>query len=72
MKRIHVNIRNVAFHLDKELTQVEIAEQAHVSRQTVNRLWRGKGIQDVHFPTLEAIAEVLECSPLDFLSVTEE
>ena len=56
----------------KDISQTAIADQTGLSRQTINRLWRGKGVKAIDFSTLEKIAEVLECSPLDFLYVTED
>jgi len=55
----------------KDLNQRQVAELSGLSRQTVNRFWRGKGVKAIDFLTLEKLAEVLDCSPLDFLYVTE-
>ncbi len=68
--KIKVSIRIPAQR--KDISQTKIAELTGLSRATINRLWRGHGVNSVEFSTLEKIAEVLECSPLDFLSVTED
>ena len=68
--KLHVSIRTQAQKLD--INQTEIAKLTGLHRATINKLWRGKGLVNAHFPTLEKIAEVLHCSPLEFFSVTDD
>jgi DNA-binding Xre family transcriptional regulator len=56
----------------KDIGQTEIARLTGLSRQTISRLWRGKGVKSVDFSTLEKIATILKCSPLDFLYVADD
>lgn len=70
MKRLHLSIRQIA--APKYLSQAEIARRTHISRNTINGLWTGETLRNAHFETLETLAAVLECSPLDFFSVTDE
>jgi DNA-binding Xre family transcriptional regulator len=68
--KLHVSIRRQA--VLKDYTQVKVIELTGISRPTIMKLWRGKGASSVKFAHLEKIAEVLECSPLEFFSVYDE
>ena len=70
MIKLHLSIRHIA--APKYLTQVDVAKLSGVSRHTINKLWAGQNIRNCHFDTIEQIAAALDCSPLDFFSVTDE
>jgi DNA-binding Xre family transcriptional regulator len=70
MKKLGISIRMQAARKDLSITQ--LAKNTELSRQTIHRLWRGKGVKAVDFSTIELLAKELDCSPLDFFYVTEE
>lgn len=68
--KLHISIRRVA--MPKYLNQTDVHKLSGISRNTINGLWTGKNIRNAHFDTIEKLAAVLNCSPLDFFYVTED
>lgn len=68
MQTLSYNIRTI--RKDKGLTQEELAERLHVTRQAVSSWERGGSCPD--FETLKQLADILEVSPEQLLYHTEE
>ncbi len=63
MQTLSYNIRTI--RKDKGLTQEELAERLHVTRQAVSSWERGGSCPD--FETLKQLADILEVSPQQLL-----
>lgn len=48
------------------MTQLQLAEQANVARQTISKIESGEEVE-VKISTLESLARVLNCRVSDFL-----